>query len=94
MVLRVASRRSRRPADQKPRRGAVVVAAPRARPWREHEAHDSLQRVGSNVGYRRTAVSRGHSRREVSWKVLAAREPVEGPNGGRPDWVAKCTNTK
>ena len=52
----------------------------RESPRGRHKQHDSLQRAGSNVGYRHKAVSRRHSRREVSWK-----DPDIGRDRRRPE---------
>lgn len=47
----------------------AVVAGHELVTRREHKEHDNTQRAGGNAGYRHRAVSRGHTRREVSWKV-------------------------
>ncbi len=63
--------------------------------WMAKSRHESRRRSGNTNSLAtrsrlvarwaicRKAVSRGHSRREVSWKEFILYEPVEGPKGGR-----------
>ena len=59
-----------------------------------HKQYDTLQRVGSNANYRRKAVSRRHSRREVSWKELTLCESVEGLKGEQYQMVCQKVAVK
>ena len=55
----------------------------------KHKQRDTSQRVGGNADYRQKAVSRRHSRREVSWKDPASCGAVESRKGEWPDWAVK-----